>query len=150
MPQLFNIRCRHRTHSSALADYITDAHLFAATKWNRNDIRAVEVFAENPGGNRISVKPNEQVEERRPVADLNRFGMVNRTEDFLRIIEGIIYPLFKREAGIWLQIVQRNLIKVCKRIALADKDMWLRFEQQLKRKGVFPENFHHHFFIEIT
>ena len=70
-------------------------HLFAFQR-HADDIGAVEVFAEDTGRNRIAVEADQEVEQRRAVADENVFPVRNRAEDFLGKVKGIVGALFKR------------------------------------------------------
>ncbi|MPM85136.1 hypothetical protein SDC9_132213 [bioreactor metagenome] len=103
------------------------------------NVVAVEVGADDAGGNRIAVQPDHQVEHGGPVSHLDAFFMKLGAENLLRKIEGVIFPLLVGQAGVVLQILQRDILPLCKGACAAGKNMGLGGKQGVKRQIALPQ-----------
>src|SRR5690606_18060123 len=59
----------------------------------------VQVVGDDPGGDRVAVQPDHQVEDRGPIADPDVLRGRARGEDLLGEVEGVVGPLVEGEPG---------------------------------------------------
>lgn len=73
----------------------SDVDRLVAGERNRNNLVPVQVGAQHPGRNGITVQTNQQIEQGRTVIDPDAFFVRQRAEDFLREVERIVFPLLE-------------------------------------------------------
>ena len=76
----------------------SDVNRLIAGERNRNNLVPVQVGAQHPGRNGITVQTNQQIEQSRTVIDPDAF-VRQRAEDFLREVERIVFPCSKDKYG---------------------------------------------------
>ena len=106
--QDLNIPLPEQSGLNLLVGQITDLHGIVYLQRNGTDIRAVERFADDTAANGISVQPDEQIEQSGTVTYLNVLFAVQRAEDLLGEVKGIVFALLIGKAWIGFQVLQRQ------------------------------------------
>ena len=127
---------------------ISDLHIIIHLKRTRDDLRAIQFLANHAAADRVSVETYKQVEQGCPVPNNDFFSALQRAEDLLRKIVGIVLPLLVRETRIWGQIFQSDHRLFCQRIVLTDEYMGLGPEQRCEFQSVLMQRFLNDRFIE--
>ncbi len=129
---------------------VPDAHGILHGKGPCHDVVPVEVGVQNPAADRVAGEADEEVEERRPVADGNVPGAAPCALQLLGKVERVVIPLLVGEPGIGIQILRGEDSLFRKRVGGTEKDVGRGLKQKVKGESMVPELPCHHRLVEVV
>ena len=140
----------HAAEGGAFGGDIAQGHFFGALKGQGEDVRAVQVFAEDAGADGVAVKADEEIEKGGPVGDDDVFGAVFLDQGLLRKIKGVVDALLVGKAGIGKEVFQGDKGTAGQGMAAAEKYVHRRFEEGMEVHVRFLQDMKKHVFSEMV
>ena len=120
---------------------IADFHEVIDQERTGYDVRTVQLLADDPAADGISVDPDQHVEQGGTVTDIELTVTVHGAQYFFGEIEGVVAALLEAEARIRLQILRGYGVLGSERIVSSDKDMWPDDEKPGEGEPLVPQCF---------